>query len=67
MTKNISFCTGYALKCQVCGEGSGICQSADDNGVSQECPPEAKACWYGYGSKFLYFNAKCKCILITLY
>mgnify|MGYP006863671989 CR=1 FL=1 len=45
--------TGYALKCQVCGiEGSGICENADDNGVSKECPPEAKACWYGYGSKF---------------
>jgi len=43
--------TSYALKCQVCGiEGSGICENADDNGVSKECPPEAKACWYGYGS-----------------
>ena len=50
--------TGYALNCQVCGNGSGICENADDNGVSMECPPEAKACWYGFGSKF-HFN----CIL----
>ena len=62
MTKNISFCTGYALKCQVCGEGSGICQSADDNGVYSPKNVHQKLKLVGmdngYGSKFLYFNVK---------
>ena len=39
--------TGYALQCQVCGtDGTGICDNAKDNGISQECAPEVKACWY---------------------
>eukprot|EP00093_Oithona_nana_P011738 11738.XXX_79686_79204_1 [CDS] Oithona nana genome sequencing. len=39
--------TSYALQCQVCGtDGTGICQNAKDNGISTECAPEVKACWY---------------------
>ena len=42
----------FALNCQVCQKyGAGICETAEDNGVSMECPPDLNACWYIYEGK----------------
>ena len=42
----------FALNCQVFQKyGAGICETAEDNGVSMECPPDLNACWYIYEGK----------------
>ena len=42
------------MNCQVCQKyGAGICETAEDNGVSMECPPDLNACWYIYEGKEL--------------
>ena len=48
---------GFALNCQVCQKyGAGVCETAEDNGISVECPPELNACWYIYQGKTILRN-----------
>ena len=45
------------LKCQVCGDGVGECQDANDNGESKTCPTNAgeQVCLYVENRKITYY------------
>ena len=46
------------ITCQVCGDGLGVCQDANDNGESKACPTNAgdQVCLYTESRKFNNYN-----------